>query len=85
MDGAYVTAHVAEFAVGLPRVHGLVVNVPVLLVVKVTGPVGAVAPLGAVSVTVTVHVVDEPMSTGDGTHTSEVDVESKPGTTLREV
>lgn len=56
--------------------HGLVVNAPVLLVVKVTRPVGAVAPLGAVSVTVTVHVVDEPMSTGDGTQTSEVDVES---------
>ena len=80
-----MTLHVAEFAVGLPRVHGLVVNVPVLLVVKSTVPVGAVAPLGAVSVTVTVHVVEEPMLIDDGLQTRVVDVLSKPGVTLREV
>lgn len=45
----------AELAVGLPRVHGEVWNVPVPLVVKSTVPVGGLWVPVEVSVTVAVH------------------------------
>jgi len=40
-------------------------NVPVLLLVKVTEPLGVTAVPGEVSVTVAVHVVGLPWTTGD--------------------
>ena len=39
--GVYVALQLAELAVGLPRVHGEPVKVPVPMLVKLTVPVGA--------------------------------------------
>ena len=44
--------------------------------VKLTVPVGVVAPLVRVSVTVAVHVVSLPLLNDAGAHTTPVDVES---------
>ena len=45
------------------RLHVVDVNVPVLLVVKVTMPVGVTAPVPEESATVAVHDVDDPTTT----------------------
>ena len=69
--GAYVTEH--EALVPVPdNVHGEVVNVPVPLVVKLTVPVGRVAPVVAVSATVAVQVVEAPTFTLEGVHETVV-------------
>ena len=64
--GVYVTLQLAEFTVGLPRVHGEPAKVPVPLLVKLTVPVGALAVPAEVSVTVAVHVVAALTGTVDG-------------------
>ena len=55
--GVYVAKQLAEFAVGLPKVHGDPVKVPVPLLVNETVPVGALAVPLEVSVTVAVQVL----------------------------
>jgi len=52
-----VTLQLAEFAVGVPSVHGEPVKVPVPLLVNVTEPPGVIAVPGEVSVTVTTQLV----------------------------
>jgi hypothetical protein len=64
VEAVNVLVHVAVPAV-VPATNVQVVNVPVTpLTVKVTEPVGVVAPVGEVSVTVAVHV--EPWFTNTG-------------------
>ena len=68
--------HVAWFVPSAVRVgHGLALNVPAPLVVNPTVPVGLVAPVVAVSVTVAVHEEATPTTTGE-LHNKAVDVES---------
>jgi hypothetical protein len=50
------------------RVQLVLLNVPVLLVVKVTVPVGVTAPAPEESATVAVHVVATPVLTVEGLH-----------------
>ena len=64
--GVYVTLQLAELAVGVPKVHGDPVNVPVPLLLNATVPVGALVVGGDVSVTVAVHVVGWLTTTVDG-------------------
>src|SRR5260370_15622052 len=64
--GVYETVHVAAFVPLAVRVgHGLALNAPDPLVEKVTVPVGLVAPVVAVSVTVAGHDVAAPTATGE--------------------
>ncbi len=64
--GVYETVHVAAFVPLAVRLgHGLGVNVPDPLVKNVTVPVGLVAPVVAVSVTVALHEVAVPTTTGE--------------------
>ncbi len=69
-----MTWQLADVAVGLPNVHGDPTKVPVPLLVKVTVPVGAVAPEGAVSVTVAVQVATWLIATLAGVHETVVEV-----------
>jgi hypothetical protein len=69
-DPAVVEVKVTE-QLPLTSVHGLPVNVPVGAV-KATVPVGVVAVPGDVSVTVAVHVVDEPVLMRDGEQVTAV-------------
>ena len=72
--GVYVTLHVAAFVPLAVRVgHGLALNVPDPLVENVTVPVGLVAPVVAVSVTVAVHEEPTPTTTGE-VHNKAVEV-----------
>ena len=50
-------------------------NVPVLLLVKLTVPVGVTAPAPEESATVTVQVVADPVFTDAGAHVTEVVVD----------
>jgi len=59
-------------------VHGEPANEPTALLVKPTVPVGAVAPITDVSVTVTVHVVAWFIATDEGAQAILVAVESLP-------
>ena len=68
----YVTPQLAELAVGVPRVHGEPVKVPVAVVVNATVPVGALATPLVVSVTVAVHVVGELTLTDAGEQSTTV-------------
>jgi hypothetical protein len=62
----YETVHVAAVVPLAVRLgHGLGVNVPEPLVENVTVPVGLCAPVRAVSVTVAVHEVETPTTTGE--------------------
>ena len=70
----YVTLQVA-LAVDPDRVHDVALNVPVLLVVKPTVPVGVTAPAPEESDTVTVQVVADPVFTDAGAHVTEVVVD----------
>lgn len=54
------------------RVHVVELNVPVELEVKVTVPVGVIAPVPEESATVAVQVVDAPVLTGEGLHATVV-------------
>jgi len=63
------------------NVHGEPVNVPVPLLVKETVPVGVVGVVD-VSVTVAVHVVDEPKATLGGAQDTDVVVGLAGGTAL---
>ena len=54
------------------RVHGKPVNVPVPLLPNETLPVGVVAPVPLVSITVAVHVTDPPMFMEAGLQLTEV-------------
>src|SRR3989442_169712 len=49
-------------------------NVPVELVVKLTEPVGVVAPVDEVSVSLAVQLVEMPTWTGEGEHWTRVEV-----------
>ncbi len=60
-----MTEQVADAPVPV-SVHGEVRNAPVPLLPKDTVPVGVVAPVAEVSVTVTVQLVASPMTTLDG-------------------
>jgi hypothetical protein len=74
--GVYVTVQVAWFVPSAVRVgHGLALKAPDPLVVNETVPVGFVAPVVAVSVTVAVHELATPTVTGE-VHKSAVDVGS---------
>jgi hypothetical protein len=57
------------------RVHVVETNVPVLLVVKVTVPVGVTAPVPEESATVAAQLVGEPVLTEAGEHTTVVVVD----------
>ena len=70
-----MTEQLAEFAVGVPRVHGDPVNVPVPLLVNATVPVGALVVPPEVSVTVAVQVVGALTTTEDGEQLTPVEVE----------
>ena len=70
----YVTLQVA-LAVDPDRVHDVALNVPVLLLVKLTVPVGVTAPAPEESATVTVQVVADPVFTDAGAHVTEVVVD----------
>jgi hypothetical protein len=59
----------------LARVHVVLLKVPVELLVKVTVPVGVIAPAPDESATVAVHVVDIPEFTELGLHETVVVVE----------
>jgi hypothetical protein len=59
-------------------VHGEPANTPAALLVKLTLPVGAVALIAAVSVTVTLHVVAWFIATDEGAQVIAVAVESLP-------
>ena len=64
--GVYETVHVAALVPLAVRVgQGLGVNVPDPVDENVTVPVGLVAPVAAVSVTVAVHEVPTPTTTGE--------------------
>ena len=65
----------AELAVGVPRVHGDPVNVPVPLLVKATVPVGALWVPVAVSVTVAVQLVGALTGTELGEQLTLVEVD----------
>lgn len=54
------------------RVQVVELNVPVLLVVKVTAPVGVIAPVPEASATVTVQVAATPVLTEAGEHETVV-------------
>jgi len=56
----------------LARVHVVLLKVPVELLVKVTVPVGVIAPVPDESATVAVHVVDTPEFTELGLHETVV-------------
>jgi hypothetical protein len=74
--GVYETVHVpAVVPLAVRLGQGLGVNAPVPLVENVTVPVGLVAPVAAVSVTVEVHEVATPTTTGE-VHNTAVDVGS---------
>jgi hypothetical protein len=74
--GKYVTWQLAFPTVPLSaRTHGDVVTVPVPLLLIETAPVGVKAFGTSVSVTVTVHVVLEPICTGAGEQTTLVAVD----------
>ncbi len=64
----------AEFDVGLPRVQGEPVNVPVPLLRNDTVPVGALVVPPDMSVTVTVQVLGELTLTEDGEQLTTVAV-----------
>ena len=73
-EGVYDTEHMA--AGPLPLVLQLVeLKVPIPFVEKYTGPVGVVAPVPELSVTVTVQIVFEFTSTDEGLHVKAVLVE----------
>jgi hypothetical protein len=74
--GTYETLHFPAFVPLLERLQVFELNAPVPLVENVTIPVGLVAPVDAVSVTVAVHEVDAPTSTELGTHKTAVVVGS---------
>ena len=78
--GENVAEHVADAVVPL-KVHGEVVNVPVPLLVNATVPV-AVVGVADVSVTVAVHVVDEPRATFEGLQETLVVVDAANGKAL---
>jgi len=59
-------------------VQGEPANEPAALLVKPTVPVGAIAPITDVSVTVTLHVVTWFIATDEGAQVILVDVESLP-------
>jgi hypothetical protein len=63
--GVYDVRHEAWFVPDEDRVHMGGLKLPDPLVERVTWPVGSVAPVVAVSVTVAVHVVDLPIVTGE--------------------
>ncbi len=74
-DGTKVTEQVA--VVPLPeRVHVVELKLPEWLDVKVTVPLGVAGAPPPVSVTVAVHVVGEPVGTGEGLQTTVVVVGS---------
>src|SRR5712692_2434648 len=74
--GVYMTVHVAALVPLAVRLgQGLGLNVPDPLVENMTVPVGLVAPVAAVSVTVAVHEVATPTTTGE-VHSTAVDVGS---------
>jgi hypothetical protein len=78
--GVYETVHVAAFVPLAVRLgHGLGVNVPDPLVENMTVPVGTVAPVVAVSVTVAVHDDAVPTATGDEQDTTVVVGSLTPG------
>jgi hypothetical protein len=54
-------------------VQVVALKVPVLLLVKVTVPVGVTAPVPEASVTVTVHVVGDPLFTDAGEQETDVE------------
>jgi hypothetical protein len=54
------------------RVQLVGLKVPVELEVKLTVPVGVIAPVPEESATVAVHVVADPVPTEDGEHTTVV-------------
>ena len=54
------------------RVHAVELNVPVELLVKVTVPVGVIAPAPEESAKVAVQVVETPVLTEDGLHATVV-------------
>jgi hypothetical protein len=64
------------------RVHVVVLNVPVLLVVNVTVPVGVIAPAPDESATVAVQVVETPVLTEDGLQETVVVVDLMVDTTV---
>ena len=76
--GENVAEHVADAVVPV-NVHGEVVNVPVPLLVNATVPVGVVG-VADVSVTVAVHVVDEPKATLEGAQDTDAVVGLAEGT-----
>jgi hypothetical protein len=65
-----LTAPVVIFVVGLPRVQLAALNVPppggTLLLLQLTVPVGALAEVGVLSVTVAVQLVELPTGTDAG-------------------
>ena len=72
--GVYVTLQLAELEVGLPKVQGDPVKVPVPLLVNETVPVGALALPPEMSVTVAVHVVPTLTATDEGEQLTLVEV-----------
>jgi hypothetical protein len=74
--GLYETLHFPAFVPLLERLQVFELNAPVPLVENVTMPVGLVAPVEAVSVTIAVHEEVVPTSTEGGTHETAVDVGS---------
>jgi len=62
-----VTLHVPA-----AKVHDVALNVPVLLLVKLTVPVGVTAPAPEESATVTVQVVADPVFTDAGEQVTAV-------------
>ena len=56
----------------MDRVHVVLLKVPVELEVKLTVPVGVIAPVPDASATVTVQVVADPVPTVAGEQTTEV-------------
>ena len=58
--------------------HGEPENDPAPLLAKLTMPFGDVGPIGAVSLTTTVHVVAWLIRTEDGAHVTDALVESLP-------
>jgi hypothetical protein len=78
--GVYETLHLAAFVPLAARLgHGLGVNVPDPLVENITVPVGTVAPVAAVSVTVAMHEDAVPTPTGDEQDTTVVVGSLTPG------
>ena len=78
--GVYETVHVAAVVPLAARLgHGLGANEPDPLVENMTVPVGTVAPVVAVSVTVAVHNVAVPTTTGEEQDTTVVVGSLTPG------